>query len=90
MEGHVVRIRSPDGGVEIETTLNHAQGETNKEIRLSVVRAGLALAGEGQVAPQAGWYSPTYGVKIPAISYSLDCASELPLQLETLWRLPES
>lgn len=90
MEGHVLRIRSPYGWVEIETTLNQAQGETNKEIRLSVVRAGLALAGEGQVAPQAGWYSPTYGVKIPAISYSLDCASELPLQLETLWRLPES
>ncbi|MBC8334520.1 MAG: alginate lyase family protein [Anaerolineales bacterium] len=41
----------------------------------SLVRAGELIKGNGDTFPTRGWYSPTYGVKIPALSLALDVTS---------------
>ncbi len=38
---------------------------------LSIVRGGEVLFGAGETDPARGWTSPTYGVKIPALSLAL-------------------
>ena len=40
--------------------------------QLSIARAGKILYGSTEISPTRGWYSPTYGVKIPALSLALE------------------
>jgi hypothetical protein len=53
---------------------------------MQLVRAGELIAGSGAANPILGWYSPTYGVKVPALSYSLTLQSGLPCLLTSEWR----
>ncbi|RPJ49332.1 MAG: hypothetical protein EHM21_07160 [Chloroflexi bacterium] len=53
----------------------------------SLVRAGRALAGPRDVSPVAGWYSPTYNMKQPALSFSMLVRSALPVILISEWVL---
>ena len=52
---------------------------------LQVIRAGEVLAGEGadQPAKIFGWQSPTYNVRLPALSLRWTVRSSLPLELAT-------
>jgi hypothetical protein len=42
---------------------------------ISLARCGELIYGEGLVSPIMGWVSPTYGVKIPALSFAVEAAS---------------
>jgi hypothetical protein len=42
---------------------------------ISLVRAGEVVWGRRDVQPYEGWYSPTYGVKAPALSLALEIAA---------------
>ena len=49
--------------------LELAAGEAiHSPLRLQIVRAGQVVYGEGRAEPAWGWSSPTYGLKIPALS----------------------
>lgn len=52
---------------------------------LQIARAGELLHGSGEAHPTWGWYSPTYGVKIPALSLRLSVDSSLPLVFTSRW-----
>lgn len=52
---------------------------------VQVVRAGFVLSGGGECMPQTGWYSPTYGVKEPALSFSLIYTAQLPFTIISRW-----
>ncbi len=54
--------------------------------RIQLARAGESLAGD-PVSPTAGWVSPTYAVRKPALSFSLIWAGELPVAIESGWTL---
>jgi hypothetical protein len=47
----------------------------SSDVRVSVVRAGETVYGAGPALPFAGWISPTYGVKMPALSVVMELAS---------------
>lgn len=52
----------------------------------ALVRAGETLAGEPPpAAPILGWFSPTYAVKLPALSLLLTLKGVLPHTITTLW-----
>ncbi|MDZ4159817.1 MAG: alginate lyase family protein [Anaerolineaceae bacterium] len=55
--------------------------------QLSLVRAGETLVGAPTPGPTLGWYSPTYGVKTPALSFSVTLRSALPLTYCCRWDL---
>jgi hypothetical protein len=55
-----------------------------------LVRAGELLHGTipetlNPEMPVSGWYSPNYGVKLPALSFSIEMQGCLPLRLDSEW-----
>jgi hypothetical protein len=53
-----------------------------------LARAGALLAGSGPVAPIQGWASPTYGVKVPALSVAVEVKGNLPLSITSQFTFP--
>jgi hypothetical protein len=80
-----LQIRSPQGIIVLSLSWSESQAHP---AAIQLVRAGELIAGSGAVSPNLGWYSPTYGVKVPALSYSLTLQSSLPCLLTSEWRLP--
>jgi len=74
----------------------------NKQIRLSIsseqgeleqsflCRTGEVVAGEGRCRPQHGWFSPTYSVIKPALSYCVAFRGMLPMTIMSEWHLEET
>ena len=58
--------------------------------QLSIVRAGKFLHGNAETAPTRGWYSPTYGVKVPALSLALEVTASDEVQFITEFLFPDS
>ena len=54
---------------------------------LSIVRAGELLHGTADPSPARGWYSPTYGVKVPALSFALKVTASDEVQFTTEFNL---
>jgi hypothetical protein len=54
---------------------------------VQLCRAGEVLSGGGSCAPQAGWYSPLYGEKYPAISFSVTYLTPFPITILSKWQL---
>jgi hypothetical protein len=52
-----------------------------------LVRAGESLAGAELPLPILGWHAPTYGKKLPALSFYLPGRVRLPFILVSEWRL---
>lgn len=57
--------------------------------RVQLVRAGESLVGDGPVRPEWGWFSPTYGSKLPALSLSFFVRRPVPHLLLCEWRFPQ-
>jgi hypothetical protein len=70
----------------INLSLSWSESQANPA-DIQLVRAGELIAGSGLASPVLGWYSPTYGVKVPALSFSLTLRSGLPCLLTSEWRL---
>ena len=82
LHDEVLQMILPDKNMvqlEIEAT------ERLVPAHVQVVRAGIILSGGGVCAPQAGWYSPTYGTKKPALSFSLIYEARLPITIISRW-----
>lgn len=82
-----IELDSPSGRINILINLSSNSSSVQKTSVL-IVRAGEALYGDGTVSPTWGWFSPTYGIKLPALSISLEIESTLPIDLATHWLLP--
>jgi hypothetical protein len=85
--GFIVTISSPLGPVQLlletESAVNHPLSQA-----LLITRAGERVWGEGGSSPVWGWSSPTYGVKIPALSLRLILTGSLPLGFTTKFTFP--
>jgi hypothetical protein len=56
--------------------------------RLTLIRAGKVLQGEGHALPYEGWISPTYGRLLPALSLALEVQSSYSFSFTTEFALP--
>ena len=65
-----IRLKSPLGWVTLRVT-----PFSTLDSRISLVRAGKLIYGEGSFSPVMGWVSPTYGVRIPVLSFAVEAAS---------------
>ena len=78
-------LRDRDGWIELHVVPAGATGFTLRikpdarisysDVRTSLVRAGGLMQGKGQCLPFEGWVSPTYGVKVPALSLTVELAA---------------
>jgi hypothetical protein len=50
---------------------------------VNLFRAGETLVGNKPAQSTWGWFSPTYGIKLPSLSVTLDASSKLPVTLIT-------
>jgi hypothetical protein len=83
----VIRLKSPQGWVTLRLNI---QPETLQH-STSLVRAGEVVWGKcSDLAnlPARGWFSPTYGVKVPALSLALEIITDHSLQFISLFELP--
>ena len=87
LNGLTLRLSRPLGG-QLRLTLSPdlpSSPQSRIEI-LSLVRAGQALNGPKNVSPILGWFSPTYGYTVPALSFSLTVRAPLPITLVSNWQ----
>jgi hypothetical protein len=81
--GMWLRLQPPAGELSFTALTLGLQAETAtggaiRGAALQISRAGETIHGEGHAEPTWGWASPTYGVKVPALSvrYSLTVSAE--------------
>ena len=55
---------------------------------IHLIRAGQVIYGNADHVATLGWVSPTYNVKIPALSYQLEFEGKPPFTILTHWTLP--
>jgi len=79
-----IRIESPYGMIEIAVDVSI--GDLT-ELRL--IRAGELVHGSGTSDPILGWASPTYGIKVPALSFIAGVVGPLPITIISTWMLPK-
>jgi hypothetical protein len=77
-----VGIKSPLGPVKLVVSADQPVK------RVGLVRAGELAYGDGLVAPTFGWVSPTYGVKIPALSLAVEVESKESIKFTTEFVFP--
>jgi len=62
----------------------------NTQSNFSLVRAGELLYGKAKISPTRGWYSPTYGVKTPALSLALEITASDDVKFISTFEFPTS
>ncbi len=90
-EGQRLRLRlnSPFGWVTLSLAASaEAPRLESSPPRLTIARAGELVHGRGEVLPWEGWVSPTYGVKIPALSVAVEVATARPVTFTTEFVVP--
>ncbi len=81
-----LRLKSPQGWVTIQINV----APTNLPSAISLVRAGESLHGELPAQATDGWYSPTYGTRLPALSLALEVKTSDTVEFFTTFGLPEA
>ena len=65
-----IRLNSPKGRISLSISVGTTVSEDSPRVML--VRAGETVYGSGDTDPVRGWASPTYGVKVPALSLAVE------------------
>lgn len=86
LEHGQLRLETSQGWLQIAITAG-APGQS-APASLELIRAGQSLTGSGAVAEILGWYSPTYGVKQPALALITRIHAPAPLVFTTRFTLP--
>ncbi len=89
-----IMVQSPHGWVSLSINSPSAANPERRPLpsspisNLQLVRAGELLFGSGPAAPIQGWASPTYGVKVPALSVAAELTGVLPLRIASQFTFP--
>ncbi len=83
MEPQELRIESPHG--EIEIAIDVSVGD---QAELKLFQEGELVHGSGEDEAIMGWASPTYGVKVAALSFIADAQGPLPITMTSTWTFP--
>lgn len=79
-------LESPFGRVALQIDTDPSL--SGLEHRIQLARAGQLAYGKGSSLPINGWASPTYGVKLPALSLAVEVDSSRTLSFVTRFYLP--
>jgi hypothetical protein len=87
---YILRIKSSYGWIRLQVRIPVPEhmpvSESAPEIQL--VRAGELVYGAGEISPIAGWSSPTYNHKVPALAFSIRQKGRLPIRFSSDWIFP--
>jgi hypothetical protein len=82
----IMHMKSPLGWIRLD--ISDETTSTFEPAQVQLVRAGKMLQGDGPVPSERGWYSPTYGCKLPSLSLSFTVRGSIPHVLLSEWRFP--
>lgn len=88
-----LELLSPLGLITLKITASSASQKLApiSDLPMMLVRAGQVIFPKeddhNEANPIWGWTSPTYGVKLPALSFSVKLSGILPLSFTTNWEL---
>jgi hypothetical protein len=81
IDKNTLRLSAPYGQIllEISSSSPHAA--------IQIVRGGDVIYGTQAEMPVMGWFSPTYGHKIPALSFLFTTSATPPLKILSRWTM---
>jgi hypothetical protein len=82
--GLVLTLQSPHGPLRLHVSA------TAPFTQVTLARAGEVVYGRGPAAPIMGWESPTYGVKIPALSLAVTVRSKQSVDFASEFIFPDA
>jgi hypothetical protein len=82
--GVKLHLDSPHGRLQVLISCDPSLGI------FSLVRAGILLHGKADASPIRGWYSPTYGQKVPALSCAMEATSPEEVRFSSYFIFPKS
>ncbi len=68
-----IALKTPHGKLRLKIRTTPRLSDLKPQITLA--RAGESLYGGREAAPIMGWFSPTYGLKVPALSLAVEVSS---------------
>ncbi len=83
-ENDELHILSPLGDIKLLV-----QTSVGDKAEFQLVRGGELVHGQGPADPILGWRSPTYGVKLAALSFNADVNGPLPITITSTWTFPK-
>jgi hypothetical protein len=81
-----LRLQAPVGRITLAVTLCDETRQV-KATGVQLIRGGEVLSGPPECPPVLGWYSPTYGVKLPVLSLRCFFEGKAPFSLISDWTL---
>ena len=84
--GFELRMKTPHGWMTL--SLSDRKNIDHDESGVTIVRAGKLVFGSGPVDPIRGWVSPTYAVKIPALSLAMETRPVNDVQFNSEFTFP--
>jgi hypothetical protein len=82
-----LRLKSSHGWINLNITFDSPF--PNNDSRIALVRAGELIYGTATALPFEGWVSPTYGVKVPALSLAAEVTSSRTFSFITEFVFPK-
>jgi len=83
----IICLTSRFGPIKIKVQAGTGSSSLDVGRSFQLVRGGELVCGTGESKPHWGWFSPTYGVKHPALSFRVQLEGQLPLQFQSSWEL---
>ena len=84
--GYDLRLLSPHGWITIRLCADLFMLEMfDDKFKVGMARAGQLIWGDTDVLPTDGWFSPTYGMKEPALSFSITAACNSTAEFSTVF-----
>jgi hypothetical protein len=84
--GVTLFLESPHGQVTLSITCDSPQ--ITRALKISLFSAGKLLHGSAAPDPRRGWVSPTYAVKVPALSLAVETESTNEVKFTTQFIFP--
>ena len=84
--GIEIRLKSSYGWVSLRI-MSDIQF-LDKDTHVKLTRTGDLIYGQGQVLPFEGWFSPTYGVKEPALSLAVEISADHGMLFQSQFTFP--
>jgi hypothetical protein len=100
--GLQVRLYSPHGWIDLfieaisamkaqDSLIDNARENAQPvEMSFQLIRCGELIRGSGKPTPILGWFSPTYGIKLPALSLVILTKGLPPIMVSTEWSFPDA
>ena len=82
-----VRVKSPYGWIALHIAADNQFPDNDSQLKL--ILAGELLAGKGKACPFEGWFSPTYGEKVPALSLVMETQRTANVQFLSEFTFPK-